>query len=127
MSETFIPFYPLARGKISTQISSLFYRPSRTKRLISSTAYHRRRDSLFYPLARGKVTTNSLVPSTAPLGRRDSSLPLSLKDEEIHLFTLPQEERQHLIFGLFHRPSRTNLPYRKRKGDHLSTPSKEDR
>ncbi|WVZ25183.1 hypothetical protein V8G54_003727, partial [Vigna mungo] len=112
-------------------ISSLFYRPSRTKRLISSTAYHRRRDSLFYPPARGKVTINSLVPSTAPLGRRDSSLPPFLKDEKIHLSTLPQEERQHPIFGLFHRPSRTKrftfLPSRKRKGDHLSTPSKEDR
>ncbi|WVZ15332.1 hypothetical protein V8G54_012898, partial [Vigna mungo] len=73
-------FYPPVRGKVNTQISSLFYRPSRTKRVISSTASYRRRDSLFYP---------------------------PLKDEEIHLSTLLQEESQHPISSLFYRPSRT--------------------
>lgn len=38
------------------------------------------------------VALESPVPSAAPQGQKDLSLPLPLKDEEICLSTLPQEE-----------------------------------
>ncbi|WVZ04155.1 hypothetical protein V8G54_024961, partial [Vigna mungo] len=95
-SETY-PFLSSIRGKVSTRISSLFYRPFRTKRLISSTASHRRRDSLFYPPTRGKVTINSSIPFTVLLGRRDSSLSPLISNEKIHTSILSQEERQQSL------------------------------
>ncbi|WVZ14282.1 hypothetical protein V8G54_011848 [Vigna mungo] len=70
-----------------------------------------------------------LVPSPIPLGRRDSSFPPPLEDEEIHLSTISQEERQRdpPFYPLEIGKVATFLPPHKRKGDYLSTPSKEER
>ncbi|KOM28194.1 hypothetical protein LR48_Vigan511s001700 [Vigna angularis] len=104
MGETFIPFYPFARGKSSTRIpvSSTAPQGRRDQSLPSplkdeeihlSTPSPKERWTTFLLPRKRKGNTQFPVSSTASQGRRDLSLPSLPKDEEIHFSTLLQEEK----------------------------------